>query len=326
MPILSAKFKLDVTSPCLIQWPDGEVPAVSLQLGEFAVHAKLLLGGTPSKNEDDTDWIRELRTLEIGISREERDSTPDIIETPDGKRDLSVRSTFLGALLPEYRDTAYEVANRIMRFFQYSLSTPLVRPSPTWSQSLSNPSWTDANGMVVMEGTRTIVGGPMPGRRGELGVEKLTPEKLPDLQAFLETPKDVSLAAALLSDAQTAWFEGSLRRSVLELAICVEILVKRRFFSEASPAGAAFDYLEDKARVQVRVLELLDAISDEAFGRSYKRQEPDNFRRIRCRNKIAHRGELSFRDESGTTIFAEEQLVKSWWEAVAHLNVWLHSF
>jgi hypothetical protein len=146
---------------------------------------------------------------------------------------------------------------------------------------------------------------------------------------FVETLTEPALDVALLSDAQTAWFEGSLRRSVLELAICVEVLAKRQFFAKASPAGAAFDYLEDKAKISVRVLELLDAVATEAFGSSFKKQDPDNYQRIdylfRCRNKIAHRGELSFRDKSGKAVVVDAHLVESWWQAVQILREWLRS-
>ena len=92
---------------------------------------------------------------------------------------------------------------------------------------------------------------------------------------FTLAPDEPPLDLALLSDAQTAWFEDGLRRAVLELAICAEVMVKRRFFAAASPAGAAFDYLEDKARVSVRVLELLDPIATEAIGRSYRSEFPE---------------------------------------------------
>lgn len=157
--------------------------------------------------------------------------------------------------------------------------------------------------------------------------EILTPDLLPGLQAFISNPTEPSLTLTLLSDAQTAWFEGSLRRSVLELAICTEVMVKRRFFAGNSPAGAAFDYLEDKSKVSVRVLDLIDSIAEEAFAKSYKTEEPDNFRRIdhlfRCRNKIAHRGELSFRDDSGKVVAVDGQIVETWWQAVLNLRGWL---
>lgn len=178
-------------------------------------------------------------------------------------------------------------------------------------------------------GTGTAVAQPVPGIRGELGARKFTPTDLPALQSYLESPIEPSLTDSLLSDAQSALFEGSLLRSVLELAIAAEVLVKRQFFAEASPAGAAFDYLENRARVSVRVLELLDSVAAEAYGRSYKKEEPGHYQAIdnlfRCRNKIANRGLLAFRDDSGILVSVDASTVQAWRHAIDHLRKWLAS-
>ena len=106
-------------------------------------------------------------------------------------------------------------------------------------------------------------------------------------------------------------------------------MVKRTFFAKASPAGAAFDYLEDKAKVSVRVLELLDVIAEEAFSRSYRKENGADYQYIdqlfRCRNKIAHRGELLFRDDHGATVQVDAKTVGIWWLAVANLKDWLET-
>ena len=330
VPTLSAKFSLKVSSLCLLAWPDGQTPDVVATLGDFHVAAKLLSAdGWRSKSNDDVYWTTGLSELEIEVSRNESEAPHDVIVTPDEKVDLTIQGDYLESRLPEYQAAALEIANRILRFFQYSLFTPLVRQIPTWDQSLQNPIWFDANRQQLRGGTRTFMVQPVPVLKGELGTRKLTPAELPELELFLSAPTEPSLAVTLLSDAQSAWFEGSLRRSVLELAICTEVLVKRRFFAESSPAGAAFDYLEDKAKVSVRVLELLDSVAEEAFAFSYKKQEPVYYQQIdhlfRCRNKIAHRGELAFRDDSGKTVGVDAPLVKTWWLAVENLRQWLQS-
>lgn len=330
MPTLSARFNLELSSPCLLAWPDGQTPDVFATLGDFRVTAKLLSAEHwRSKEKDDANWTTGLRELEIEVSRIETDPPPDVIVTPDGKRDLTIQGDYLRLRLPEYQSAALEIANRILCFFQYSLFTPLVRQIPKWDHSLHNPTWFNANGRELRGGTHTVVVQPVPGLRGELGARKLTPADLPELQSFLAAPTEPPLSVTLLSDAQAAWFEGSLRRSVLELAICTEVLVKRRFFAQSTPAGAAFDYLEDKAKVSVRVLELLDSVAVEAFGCSYRKQEPVNYQKIdhlfRCRNKIAHRGELVFRDDSGKIVDVDAPLVETWWHAVANLRLWLQS-
>ena len=330
MPTLSAKFILEVSSPCLLAWPEGQPPDLVATLGDFHVITKLQSAAHwRTKGKDDVNWTTGLSELEIVVSRNEMDAPPDVIVTTDGKRNLTLQGEYLRLRLPEYQAAAREIANRILRFFQYSLLTPQVRQIPRWDQSLHNPMWFDENGQELRGGTHTVVAQPVPGLWGELGARKLTPTELPELQSFLATPTEAPLALALLSDAQAAWFDGSLRRSVLELAICTEVMVKRRFFAQASPAGAAFDYLEDKAKVSVRVLELLDSVAEEAFGCSYKKREPGNYQKIdhlfRCRNKIAHRGELTFRDDSGKAVDVDAPLVETWWHAVASLRTWLES-
>ena len=140
-----------------------------------------------------------------------------------------------------------------------------------------------------------------PGLHGELGVGGLTPDLSESLQRYLEHPNAPQLFQELLFDAQTAWFAGNLRRSVLELAVACEIVVTRHFFADESPAGAAFDYLEDQGRIRVRVLDLMTVFLRR--GHRSRSERPDEYRDLdhlfRCRNKVAHRGELSYQDDGG---------------------------
>lgn len=328
MPTLTAKFSIDLSAACLVAWPE-ELPAeFNLTLDAFDICLRIRpVDGQRMKHKDDPDWTSVIYSLELDLSRDEAETPPAAIATADGKKDLTVQSMFLRERLPDFQATALDISNRFLRFFQYTLNTPLIRPIPGWAHELSNPIWYDSSGAELRGGTATVIAEPVPGIRGELGVKKLTPALTGALVAFLQAPQQPSLAQTLISDAQTAWFEGNLRRAVLELAICTEVMVKRKFFAKASPAGAAFDYLEDKAKVSVRVLELLDAVAEEAFSRSFRKEDPTQFRRIdelfRCRNKIAHRGELVYRSDSGDLIKVDAATVESWWHSVAHLKSWL---
>ncbi len=330
MPLLSAKFEIEIPSPCLLTWPEGAAPTIDVEILGFSITVKLQSAeGWRVKDAGDVNWTTGLGKLEILVSRNEIDTPPEVIEAADGTRDLTVQSEYLRCRFPEYKAAGREAANRTLQFFKFELSTPQVAQVPSWDHCLNNPVWFDSLGVELRGGTRTVVVQPIPGLWGELGAKKLTPSDLAALQSFVATPTEPSLALTLLSDAQTAWFEGNLRRSVLELAICTEILVKRRFFAQSSPAGAAFDYLEDKAKVSVRVLDLLDAIAEEAFAASYRKQSPANYQCIdhmfRCRNKIAHRGELRFRDDKGAASAVDAACVKAWWHAVFDLKLWLES-
>lgn len=79
--------------------------------------------------------------------------------------------------------------------------------------------------------------------------------------------------------------------------------------------------------MRVRVLDLLDPVSREAFGNSFRSEHPDEYRDIdhlfRCRNKVAHRGELSYRDDRGTRVSVNATMVSRWWNSILVLVKWL---
>jgi hypothetical protein len=323
MPFLTAIFKLNVSAPCLIEWPLlQKKPEFKISLGDFTVVAFLIPGLL--RGAGNNCVLGTLKELVIAVSRNELDSPPD--ESPSDHSNR--RLLFFFDKEKEYSSKAREVSNQILLFFQYPLSTPLIHAISIWDVGLQDPKWYDEVGTQLHPGgSRFKSTLAPPGDRGELGVKKLTPNNMSELVEFIETSHEISLADTLLSDAQSAWFEDNLRRSVLELAICTEVMVKRCFFAQDSPAGAAFDYLEDKAKVSVRVIDLLDKVAEAAFSVSYKKDEPNNFQNIdylfRCRNKIAHRGELSFSDDSGNSVSVDKSKVEEWWNSVSHLKSWL---
>jgi hypothetical protein len=135
----------------------------------------------------------------------------------------------------------------------------------------------------------------------------------------LINPVEPTLYEEILADAQTALFEHRHRRAVLELAIACEIVVERRFLSGDSPAVAAFEYLEEKSRVRVRVLDFIDGVAQNAFGKSFRRDHRDHYDNIdylfQCRNKVAHTGDLLYRDKQSIKT-ADYSVIESWWESV----------
>ncbi len=330
MPHLSAMFRVETYSPCLITWPRGQAARLNAKIASFDVRVTVHPSeGWSTRGADETDETTSVDSLTVVVTREEADHPPPPVQTPDGMTDLTFQGAYLRERLPAFQEIAYTVTNRFLLFFRYHLGTPQVQLVPRWEHSLHNPTWFDSEGKELRGGTRTAVAHPVPGARGELGTKRFKPSDLPDLEAFLASPAEPTLALTLLADAKTAWHERNLRRSVLELAICCEVMVKRKFFAASSPAGAAFDYLEDKAKVSVRVLELLDVVATEAFGRSFKREHSGNYQMIdllfRCRNKIAHRGMLEYRDDSGNLQIAGQATVEGWWNAVSGLKDWLDS-
>ncbi|WP_157798657.1 hypothetical protein [Dyella ginsengisoli] len=329
MPLLTARFEIPIPGECLIKTPSND--DVKIEITEADFHAAIQILPSASwkmKGRDETDWTTSIRAIQISITRHESEDIPSVIQNAEGVRDSTGLDTFLRNRLGNYNNFAREVANRFIDYFRYSLMTPLLHPIPSWDQSLSSPVWYDAHGARLAP-SRVIVAEPIPGLHGELGVQKLTTSRIPELIEHLKSPRELPLDLTLLSDAQTAWFEGNLRRTVLELAICAEILVKRHYFAAASPAGSAFDYLEDRAKISVRVTDLLDPIAREAFGISYKEASLKDYQSIdhlfRCRNKIAHRGELIYKDDSGQSHQPDRDEVAAWWTSVERLRDWLAS-
>jgi hypothetical protein len=331
MPQLSARFSFPISAACLITWPETGTPgALHVAVEGLSVKVTLTLAEHwRTKPNSEADWTTSVAELEITVSGEEPDEPPPVLVSAEGKRDLTAQQAYLLKKLPRYKRIAIEVGNRVLTFFRYTLNTPNVVRISERDQAANQATWIDASGQDLPAPTAIFIVQPVPGLKGQLGVKKLTPDSFENLQAYVESPKDPSLPVSLLSEAQSAWFEGNLRRAVLELSICTEVVVKRRFFAHESPAGAAFDYLEDRSKIAVKVLDLIDAVAEAAFGISYKKAEPNRYRSIdylfRCRNKIAHRGELSFRDDGARTIAVDATTVEEWWNAVAHLVSWINS-
>jgi hypothetical protein len=328
MPRLVAHFDVEIPGQCLVAWPGDRAPSFGRVINQFDVDINLLTHNHwRVKHQSEQNWTRGLRAALVKVSREEVELPPAVHPDEQGQLDYSIQSEYFGRRTTEFGDTAREAVNRMIRFFRYFLKTPFLEEIPPGHQSFRNARWTDEYDKIVGKAGIEIVAERVPGLYGELGVKKLTPDVAESLQRFLGQPTPAPLFEQLLSDAQTAWFDGNLRRSVIELAIACEVLVKRSFFAGDSPAGAAFDYLEDKAQLTVRVLDLLDRVSLEAFGKSFRADCPDEYKNIdhlfRCRNKVVHRGELSYRDDGGTRVRVDVAEVAKWWNAVRILVEWL---
>lgn len=278
---------------------------------------------------DDAYWTRSLHRAEVSVVREEEVEPPSVIPNEQGHLDYTVQSEYFAERIKEYAPVAQEAINRLIRFFKFRLHTPFLKELSLSHQCFQNAMWTDLSGKEVGKGSAVLVLQGTPGLNGELGVDKLRPEYTESVQTSLEYPVNPSLYEEFISHAQSALFEGNFKRGVLELAIACEIMVKRWFFSEDSPAGAAFDYLEDRSQVTVKVLDLIDRVAKEAFGRSFRVECPDHYRNIdylfRCRNKVAHRGLLFYRDDRGENHKVDKATVADWWKSVTELMNWIES-
>lgn len=330
MPRLFAEFYVELPGQCLYAFPDAAEVTYKLPFQEYEVEIALQMEkGSTNRGHGDINWIGTLHTLKVTASREEPEFPP--VVTPDiaGKRDYSSQFEYFWGRIGQYAVAAREITNRLVRYFQFVLGTPHLEEFKGSHQAFSNATWKNSLGEEVGKGATIVVFPSVPGLHGPLRADCLCQENLDDLGKFLLNPRDFSVAEQLIDNARGAWFNENLQRTVLELAIGCEVVVKRRFFSEDSPSGAAFDYLEDKAKVNVKVLELIDAVAHAAFGKSFRTSNPDDYRKIdnlfRCRNKIAHRGVLSLRNDSAETIVPDKNMVADWFNSVVKLKTWLYA-
>ncbi len=327
---LVATFEVELPGQCLATWPEGEDISANCTIGTFDVALQLCSDSSGrSKGAGEEHWTYVLDRAVVRVTRDETEVPPPVVPDEKGVRDYTVQAQYFSERIEEYGAAALEATNRVIRFFKFRLRTPFLQEFPAGHHAFRNAKWTDPSGNLVGKGMMAFVARGIPGLWGQLSVEKLRPESIGHLQTAIEERIEPTLPEQILSDAQTAIFEKNLRRAVIELAIACEIVVKRSFFSSDSPAGAAFDYLEDKSQVRVTVKDMIDRVAHEAFGKSFLEDHPSQYWHVdhlfRCRNKVAHRGELSFRDDKGQNIAVEQELVSDWWRAVNTLVGWLRA-
>lgn len=244
-------------------------------------------------------------------------------------------------MLEQYQLALIEAVNRLISYFKFRLRNPQVRfwepidllrdekgcYGPSWSHNGKDVT-PDFGDVGKKAGVVTIPGGRFLGSYG-FGIEGLRTALQTDLEAYVQGDRKEGLFDELLSDAQSAVIDGNVRRSVLELAIAIEVLVKNSFFAADTVAGAAFEYVESAGGRRIRVLDLLGGASKNAFGQSFKEAAPQDFTNIdfvfRTRNSIAHRGKCQFRDDDGKIVEVSRIDLQAWWNSALSMNRWLAS-
>ena len=103
------------------------------------------------------------------------------------------------------------------------------------------------------------------------------------------------------------------------MAIASEVAVKHRLFGHTSAAALAFEFLEHKGNVKIRVIDMIHSVAMQVFRESFRDEFPDEDVRIdylyRCRNKKAHRGSTRFHDNPGGEIKLAGIMRREWWDA-----------
>jgi hypothetical protein len=282
-------------------------------------------GDPVPKDYTDENYYWATSNVRICTTRNE-DITAPIPQTIDGRTSYEERRRYFEKLKPAYQQAAWEVLDRAIRFFKYHLHNPNLLSVNPYARDFQNPVWIDESGNEIQNNAGYGILTPLPSL-GSFGVRSLSRHDDQDLMNSLKNPISTDLIEELLSDAQSAAFQGNLRRSALETAIACEIVVKQTFFAKETPSGAAYEYLEDNRKVHVTILELINFVAKKAFGKSFKDDEMPHYKNIdslfQCRNKVAHRGELKYKDESGMLRPVDKDKLAEWWSSVEILRAWL---
>lgn len=232
-----------------------------------------------------------------------------------------------------YAQAAINVLNKLLRFFKYKLGNPSLHDvSLNNHAGFDNPEWEDCNGTKIDPGFNTNSGSRAGGITyyNFLGIKSYNKNVHgTSLQQALRILHEPELFEEILSDARTAIVQDNYRRAILEMAIACEIYVKQFFFSTSELSSAVFDYLEEKRKIEVGVMDLIHNISKYAFGESFKDIKKKDYRNIdylfRARNKIAHQGQCFYKDDKGIKKDIYDDTLKAWWESINSLLSWLSS-
>ena len=271
-----------------------------------------------SRVEGEEYWPTSKIKIIVGRDEDTDPPTPSIV---NGHRDLTGLQPYYDSRKNAYQGAALEAADRLIKFFKYKLHNPNL---PKLSRrDVRNPAWSVEGGMPFSP--TLIFDSPVYMPDQGFGIKHLSRQRISDLEDALQNPIQPSLSEELMSDAQSALLHGNLRQATLEMAIACEVAVKQAHFSKATNAGGAYEYL--MAKVRVKVIEMVSSMAKAAFGKSFKECEPDHYKNIdalfQCRNNVAHKGELTYKDESGAVCAVNKDTLAIWWGSVLNLLGWL---
>lgn len=327
MPKLFAHFDIKIPGYLLVYREKDDKFCYETEIDEFNVNLCLIAGDFRAGKVDDKNWTIPVSRVKLIVSRDESVEPPPVCNTNDGTRDYTAQYPYFKELLPAYQKAVLIVLNRLLLFFKYKLHNPFLHEMSDREQSFHNPKWFTEAGVEVGKQYTVMSPGIKELVNGSFGINKLTLNEDEELKQALQIQVIPELYEELLSDAQTAIFQGNFRRAVLEMAITCEVAIKQAFFKKYSAAGAAYEYLEDKGRVNISVTELIHGAAKEAFGESFKDVCNTEYKNIdflfRCRNKIAHRGEVVYKDDTGNVHKVSLETLKEWWKSVEMLFDWL---
>lgn len=276
--------------------------------------------GPRSRRRRQRNWTATSKEVSVAVSRDEAVPPPPLIVLPSGGRDFRNRVPYMDQRSREYGPVAFRALNNAVAFLRFQLRQPLQKIQASalnWTDDLGH----DIETGIVITAPATFLTHP----DGYLGVQPLERKHDKRLGAAIAKPVSVALHEELLSDAQAAAMQGNIRRAVLELAIACEVFAKHAFFG-SDDAGRVFAALEDRGKLGVSIIDLIEIGGEALRGTKFRKFDPaahaDIDHLFRARNKVAHRGEVTFRDDKGKQHTVDRALLERWWRSVEKLFAW----
>ncbi len=333
MEKLIAVFDIKLLNRFLFESTSKESPCFDFQIEDYDVQLCLMANfETIDQPEMSAEryWASGSTNVRITVSHSETLEPPlKVLSTDDEdiKIALSKNMDYFGDRFPAYEEIASKALNRAVRFFKYAMHNPLLEE---FKRIVVAPKWFDENFIELDVIPMKVVLADMTDYAiYQFDANYLTPDRNNELQLVLQEDISVSLYEELLSDAQSALVREHFRLAVLDMAIACEVLIKQFYFFQGSLAAVAFDYLEEKQQVEVSPTELIHKVAKRAFGESFQEFSRNDYNNIeyifRCRNKVAHRGELTYRDSNGNVITPTPEILEAWWNSIQSLINWLNA-
>lgn len=324
---LTATYEIELSRAFRVKRAEGDELRYEARIGEFCVSVVLVRnGGARYRGPDDQYETSLAKKVQLHVTRAEGSKPPPTPRNAKGGRDVGERAEWIREREDGYRDAAVTALNRLIRFFKYTMKTPQLSQFSEHEDCLLNPDWYDEDHNKLDPGI-VKASGRLITSRGWLGERDFTVSDDVDLEACLDRELEPEVFQDFLSDAQTSILGGKLARASLELAIACEVAVKQLFFGAGTVASAVLEHLQDKQHFNIRVIELLVGAAQSAFGESFKQTHPRTFEHIvflfRCRNQVAHRGKLTYRDDGGRQQIVNRRVMEQWWKSVDTLMAWI---
>ncbi len=331
MTLLTANFTIGTPSYLIVEGLEDELFSYKISYNEFEITVNLPIVefGCKWGKVGSEIYKQTVDTIEISITKEVGD-IPSIPTSKHGGRDYTGISKYFEPHQQEFESLARLIYSRIISHFKFILHQPFLDIKNTNKDDFSNPTWIDSNGIDYGCVRISFCSRMIPGMYNDcMDITPLTAENKNKLIDSINNDFKAELYQHIISDAQSAIFNGDLRRAVFELAVACELVVKRKYFSENNISGLAFDYFEDKGRVRATVLELISSMAEDVLNESFKSYSLIDYTNIeylfRCRNKVAHRGNVVYKDNSGVLRSPDIGTLKEWYISACKLFAWLDS-